>query len=213
MERRTALNTQTIIGLNQKLVDRLSPIAFPKVETHPDEFIEISWDRGKGFQGGLITLQLADNIGMDGTENQGKNNMVLSFIDVKINYDPHHDCTIRNPRESLVAFLTLIATLNDCALMKGAPILHVARASNKSSAYFEKFFSSGLYFYCDRFGKRTTNPKIIKDWTLYGCLFPASGLENLLSRFIIKEASERFMKIYNQKESLIRLFISGILTR
>lgn len=149
------------------------------------------------FLGGRISLKVADHINDAGYDIQGNPNMVVS--DLETNHDHDYDLhQIRNPRESLSCILTLIATLNQCAINGKGHLLHVVRANVQSDSYFKRFVMAGLYYYCDQMGNRISLPMTVGDgdWTLYACQYPAPGLQNILRQFVVKDASKELMRRY-----------------
>ncbi len=178
-----------IYGLQSDLVDRISPVPFPRVEIA--SWIDIFWERDAGFLGGGISFLIADHIADSGYDIAGKPNMVVSDLHTEYDFD-YSPNPRRNPRESLSSILTLVATLNQSALHGQGTLLHIARANKNSYPYFERFVVGGLYYYCDQVGCLLNIPMALNDdeWTLFACHYPAQGLDNALNRFAVGEAVE-----------------------
>ena len=93
---------------------------------------------------------------------------------------------IRNPIDSLRAVLTLLATIEEVALLVG-PFTHIVRANARSQPYFKFLTELGIYHLSDSLGKFSEISQMLReDEMLFASSFPTHQL-GVLKKYVIPE--------------------------
>lgn len=211
MKREASIGKETsaeaLLGLKEKLLEKTSPIPDPVVRVKKAnpfviiaaggeiEEVSVVWRDSGSFNGGQIALHYGERLDERADALAGEPKMVVSFFQVHEVWDKAGDFWRTNPQESLSTVLTTISTINRAALKAEEKILHVARANKESRPYFQRFVGSGLYYYCDRDGKRVEEPVEVDDQLLFACEYPVEGLREVLDKFVIPEAVSSLVQL------------------
>lgn len=197
---------ENLLRLKLSLINRTPPLPNPTStieslktdiiipgDEHP-QYVVIKWQPTETFHGGELDIRFAERIDDKGFASGSLPKMVVSFFETELHelWPPR-----RNPSESLSTVLSMLATINHSAQSHKSPLLHVVRANDNSGPYFQRFNEANLYYYCDREGHRTNVPMTAGKNTLYAAQFPIQGLDLILDKFVIPDASDKLIQLKN----------------
>jgi hypothetical protein len=177
---------EQLLGLNQRLIDRLQPLPNCEISTYPPKvpiWVEIKWPdlKGSGSRGGKIKFYFAKEIDPSGDIKDFSPNMLTSHL------SPSRLRRL-NSFEGLSAVLTIMATIDHTARVLEEDLKHVVRTNKAARPYFERFQGAGLYDYCDLQARIEREPTTMRGITLYACQYPVEGIDRVIGKFVVEEA-------------------------
>lgn len=192
------IGKETDIGIDQKLLDRTTPIRGHARLNGANSMI-FEWGMGN------ITLSLASDIGLNFTTAlSGEPKFLTSTLTVRAT---HYRDVLGRPSikrdsfEVLSAMLSLISTANAVAERANTPLTHLVRSNASSIPYFERFSQAGLYYLSDLGGNATgqpvtyRDPETLKRDTLFACQMPNARITDGLGKFVIPAAVKQMGKM------------------
>lgn len=189
--------SERLLGLDQKLIDRLQPLPGCCVFTYPPEIpilVRINWSKPEGFYSnpGFIEFFFANEIDSDGGSKDFNPNMLTSY------FTPLEPFGL-NPFGGLSAISTIMATINKTARVLEEDFLHLVRANIDTRPYFQRFQEAGLYKYCDARGRTKRGPVVINGYELYVCQYPVEGIDSVIGKFVVDEAVGEIIRMREER--------------
>ncbi len=208
--------SERLLGLDQRLIDRLQPLSNYEVSSYPPEipaWVAINWFEpdGSGSNSGKIKIFFSKEVAIDGSLKDFSPNMLASTF-----YPLGQEKS--GPFNALSAVLTIMAAVDNTARVLKEDFLHVVRANKKARPYFQRFREVGLYHHCDTRGRRKQGPVVINGHELYVCRYPVEGIDSVIGKFVVDEAVREIIRMreegrkdYHPRSlrSFIRSLVSG----
>jgi hypothetical protein len=186
--------SKQLLGLDQRLIDRLQPLANCVVSSNPFGTVAIKWSKSEGLDlnSGEIKVFFMEELNFGGFSRDLNPDLLTShFGSLSSNK--------LSPFVGLSATLTIMATINQTARVLEKDLFHHARANMNTRPYFQRFRKAGLYDYCSEQGRTSQKPVVSDGLEHYVCRYPVKGIDSVLGKFVVDGAVEEIIKMRRER--------------
>lgn len=191
-------SSRRLLGLDQRLVDRLQPLLNYEVYVMPfrgpPDRVEIDhFKRVDGVNRGIGGIKIYFGERVEYKNEFGQE--TVSFNGFNPDMLGSYFYSFGSSFTSLLMTLTLMATIDRTARVLREDLSHLVRVNSKTRSYLQRFQEAGLYHYCDTRGRIRREPTVFHGFGLYVCQYPIEGLDSVIGKFAIEEAVRGIIRI------------------